>query len=298
MDKNTDTNKAIIAAVIANVVWGFSFMATRVAITHAAPSIALSMRFIASFAIMLVLVALGIGKISLKGKPLGRFLLMGLCEPVIYFIAETEGIRYTNSSFSGLMIGLIPIGVVLLSHFFLGEPLPRKRFMWIICSVAGVGVISVSQSSDGVVSPRGVVFLLIAILSGSLYSVLSKSAAKDFTDFERTFIMMLMGFVFFTSKAVAEEKAAFIPQLAAALHNTYVVSAVFYLSVISSVAAFFLINYSFTRADLSRVAVFTSITPLVSVLAGVLLLGEPFSFSYIIGMILILAGVFNVNRAS
>ena len=296
MDTQHKSNRAAFLALTANIIWGFSFMATRIAIGHTSPSILLSLRFIASFVIMLALLAAGIGRINLKGKPIGRFLLMGLCEPVMYFIAETNGIKYTTASFSGLMISLIPIGTVILSVFILKEPLSLKRMAWIIVSVAGVSIISVSQRSEGVISTRGILYLLIAIITASFYTILSRSISDVFTAFERTFIMMLMGCIAFTATAIAEMGKGFVPQMAAAACDIHVILPVLFLSVICSAVAFFCRNYAISYLDVNRVVVFANITPVVSVLAGVLFLGEPFSLIYILGIALILTGVYKVNR--
>lgn len=293
---SSGTQLALITAVTANIIWGFSFMATSVGIEHTTSAILLSSRFTLSFLIMLVLILTGIGKVSLKGKPYGRFILMGLCEPVIYFIAETEGIRRTTSSFSGLMISLIPISTALLSVVFLKERMSAKRFAWILCSVAGVAIISVTQTGEGVISAAGILFLLIAIISASFYTVLSRSISDVFTSFERTFIMMLMGFIAFTGNAVISEGAGFIPAMFSALQNRYVILPVLFLSVICSVAAFFCMNYAMTILEVSRLVVFANITPVVSVLAGTLILKEPFSPICILGIVLILCGVYMVNK--
>jgi drug/metabolite transporter (DMT)-like permease len=246
--------------------------------------------------IMLALIAAGIGKVNLKGKPLGRFILMGLCEPVIYFIAETEGIRRTTSSFSGLMISLIPISTALLSVVFLHERLSAKRFAWILCSVTGVAIISVNQTGEGVISLSGILYLLVAIVSASFFTVLSRSISDVFSPFERTFIMMVMGFIAFTGSAIISEGRDFLPSMVSAMQDKYVILPVLFLSVICSVAAFFCFNYAATVLEVSRIAVLANITPVVSVLAGTIFLNEPFTPVCIIGIILILTGVYMVNK--
>ena len=289
---------AIAAALLANVIWGFSFLASRVALGHTAPSMLLCVRFILSFLIMLLLAVIGAGKLDLRGKPIGLFILMGLCEPVIYFIAETNGIKYTTASFSGLMISLIPIATALLSVVILKEHLTARRFAWILCSVAGVIIISINQTSEGIVRPLGIVCLLIAILSAGFYTIISRKISGTFTPFERTFIMMLLGFIVFTSHAVIDAGAGFAGAFLDAVTDRYVILPVIFLSVICSVVAFFSMNFSMTYLDASRVTSFSNIIPVVSVLAGVLLLGEPFSFVYVIGIIMILVGVIMVNKVS
>jgi drug/metabolite transporter (DMT)-like permease len=46
----------------------------------------------------------------------------------------------------------------------------------------------------------------------------------------------------------------------------------------------------------NQAVIFTNIVPIVSVIAGVLVLGEPFSPSALIGIVLILVGVYMVNK--
>ena len=175
MDKETDKTKTALAAVIAaNTIWGFSFMATSLALKHLSVPMLLSMRFTGSFVIMLAVIISGRAHVSIKGKPVGLFLLMGLCEPVVYFLAETYGVKYTTSSFSGLTLSLIPITTAVLSSFILREHLSARKLMWIVCSVAGVALISVNQTGSGVIQAKGVFFLLISMLAASFFSILSR----------------------------------------------------------------------------------------------------------------------------
>lgn len=66
--QTSQTQRALLIAGTANVIWGFSFMATRVGIEHTSSAILLSARFTFSMLIMLALIAAGIGKVSLKGN--------------------------------------------------------------------------------------------------------------------------------------------------------------------------------------------------------------------------------------
>ena len=84
--------------------------------------------------------------------------------------------------------------------------------------------------------------------------------------------------------------------LRSAVTDPNVLLPVLYLSVLSSVVAFFCQNYATPYLDATRVNVFSNITPVVSVLVGALLLHEPFSLIHIPGIALILLGVYMVNK--
>ncbi|MBO4290228.1 MAG: DMT family transporter [Lachnospiraceae bacterium] len=295
MTQQSNTRKATLAALCACVIFGFSFMASRIAMAHTTPNMLLSLRFVAALLIMSLLMLFGAGRLKLKGKPLGRFLLLGLCQPVIYFIGESNGIKFTNSSFSGIMIALIPVITALLSAVLLHEQLKLKRMIWILCSLTGVVLISLTQEG-GAIQFKGILFLLLADLAAAMFTILSRSLSDDFTPFERTYVIMLMGSLFFTGFAVVEEGDNYAAALRAAVTDPNVLLPVLYLSVLSSVVAFFCQNYAATYLRAAQVVTFTNITPIVSVLAGTLLLGEPFSLIHIPGIVLILLGVYMVNR--
>lgn len=296
MANNTDkTRLATLAALGTCVVFGFSFMASRIALLHAPSSIMLAIRFTVAMLVMLLLVCSGKFRIDLRGKPVGRFLLMGLCQPVIYFIGETSGITYTNSSFAGIMIATIPVATAILSAVFLHEKMSGRTLGWILCSVIGAFIISAAQTSSGSIQLKGVLFLLVAVLSAALFYVLSRSTAEVFTPFERTFIMMLLGWVYFTLQAVVQYRGQFMPLMIKGFTDWHVMLPILYLSVVSSVVAFLLQNYAVTYLPLARITVFENIIPVISVAAGVIFLGEPFSWIQLAGMALILLGVYKVT---
>jgi drug/metabolite transporter (DMT)-like permease len=288
---------ATAAALIANLIFGLSFMASRIALEHTSSAIMLSLRFATSVLAMLLLALTGIIKMDFKGKNIKSLFLLGLFQPIIYFIGEANGIRLTNSSFAGIMIALIPVVTAMGSGIFLHEKVSKSTYLWILCSVAGVAVISMSQAG-GAVQPAGILFLVLAVVAGAGFTLLSRSMSDEFTAFERTFVMMIMGFVFFSITAAVQEGGEFAPLLLKALSDKYVLLPVIYLSLLSSVAAFGLLNYSVTYLDAATATVFSNIIPVVSLLAGVLILGEPFSMAYLAGIVLILLGVYKVNAVT
>lgn len=294
MEKNKSI-RALLATAGFSTIYGFSFMASRISLQYTSVDMLLAIRFTVSMLAMLLLVVFGVFKISLKGKPVGGFLLLGLCQPVIYFIGETSGIKYTNSSFAGVMISLIPVVTAILSAVFLHEMISLRTLGWIICSVIGVAVISVTQTGSGAIQFKGVMLLVLAVIAASVFYLLSRSSSDTFTPFERTFIMMVMGFAAFTSIAVIRAGSDFIPQFVSGLTDWHVMLPVLYLSLLSSVVAFMLQNYAVTYLELSRITVFENIIPVISVIAGILFLGEPFSFIQLIGIVMILLGVWKVT---
>ncbi len=296
MNKQIDKSRsALLATAGFATIFGFSFMASRIALLHTTAPMLLVIRFSVSMFVMLLLVVFGVFKVSLKGKPIGRFLLMGFCQPVIYFMGETLGIQYTNSSFSGIMISLIPVSTAIMSAIFLRERIKLRTMLWIICTIIGVFVLSFAQTSSGSIQVKGILYLLVAVVSASAFYILSRQTVEHFTPFERTFIMIVMGFAFFTGQALIVEGSRFLPLLKAGITDSAVMIPILYLSVLSSVVAFLLQNYAVTYLELAKITVFENIIPVISVAAGVIFLGEPFSLIQFAGIALILLGVWKVT---
>lgn len=294
--KMSAKNKAILAALLGNAIFGFSFLASKIALRTAEPIVLLAIRFVLAFAVINVLLLFRVIAVRFRGKPLGVLLPMSICQPVAYFLCENYGIKHATSSFSGLMIALIPVGSFILASVMLKEPFVWKKFAWAVCSVAGVCVISAAGAADGSVTGAGVLLLSGAVLSGSVYAVLSRKCSDTFTAIERTYAMFAAGsFTFFLLAMVQTEGA--LPALCVqAFREPSFVGAVVYLAVVSSIAAFFCMNYAATYLPVARTSSFANLATLVSIGAGVIFLGESFGLREAAGGALILLGVYRLNR--
>ena len=121
-----NTAKAVFCAALGNIIWGFSFLFTKVGLAIAPdPNVMLAHRFTMSTLLMLVPILLGLKKISFKGKdwkPVSILLLMQLT----YYLFESYGVLYTNSTISGLVLAVVPVVTIGTGALFLKE-YPTKR---------------------------------------------------------------------------------------------------------------------------------------------------------------------------
>ena len=110
--------KAAAAAIAGNVIFGLSFMFSRVVLLTVDTFVMLALRFSIAFLAMNVLVVARVVKVDLK-KDLRPLLALGLFQPVLYFTFESLGIKLTNSVISGSMIATVPVAGMLLGAVFL-----------------------------------------------------------------------------------------------------------------------------------------------------------------------------------
>ncbi|MEA4816613.1 MAG: DMT family transporter [Lachnospiraceae bacterium] len=288
-------SKGLLAALLSNIIFGLSFLFSRLAFDVALPSVLLAMRFLVAFIILNIMIIVRHLEFSPKGKPIAILLAVGLTQPIIYFICESYGIMLTSSSFAGIIISLIPISTMFLGVIFLKEQATTFQVFCAIISVVGVALTTFG-SKMGSVSFPGILFLLGAVLSAAAFNVLSRKAAVYFHPLEKTYVMLALGTIIFTAMAIFQCRNDFINMVIIPLKNTKFWVSVFYLSVISSVLAFMLLNYSFIAVSAGRVAIFANITTVISIMAGVFILKESFTIYQGIGSAIIIGGVYGVNH--
>jgi drug/metabolite transporter (DMT)-like permease len=293
---HTNSARSMWAAFLANVIFGFSFLFTRVSLLHTTPYVLLSCRFFVALLVFSIVLFLWKKSVSFKGKPWGMLFLLGIFQPVLYFIGETYGVLYTSSTFSAIMIALIPIVSLWASALFLQESPTVLQSLFCCLSVFGVILITTSTAT-GSNQLIGVILLLLAVFADVAFNLISRKISVSFNSFERTFIMFLVGFLVFFSMMLVESHGQITPFLHA-FQNSSLRWPILYLGIASSVVAFFLINYSHTHLPITRTIVFVNVTTLISVLAGVIFLHEILSPLSLFAAGMILIGVWGVQRFS
>lgn len=287
---------AMAGALFANVIFGFSFLFTKLALMVASPVLLLAYRFTFAFLLMSVIALCNPKLLQLRGKPIKYVILMGICQPLLYFICENYGMLYSSTTFAAVMIALAPIGAMTMGTIFLKEKCSWVQAACCVVSVGGVIVLAMKNQSEGQVTFLGIWLLAGAVLSASGFNVLSRKCAADFTAFERTYIMFFMAMVLFDVWAVAESSWN-IGTLLSPLQNTGFLSAVLYLGGASSVGAFLMYNGATTYLSVARASSFSSVITVVTLFAGIVFLNESFDLISLVASAIIILGIWGVQKA-
>ncbi len=285
---------AVFAAFFANFIFGFSFLFSDAALRFATPSVLLAYRFALAFLVLNILRLFGIIKLNFKGKRLRGVVLMGIMQPVLYFYCENYGLLNTSVTFSAIMLALVPIGAMLYSAVFMKEPPTLLQFLFAVLSVAGV--VLMSGRGGGKTSVLGALLLCGAIVTAVGFNAASRKYASEFSPVERTYIMFAVASAVFVLAALIEN-AATPAELIKPLSSAKFIVSVFYLGVISSVAAFIMINYANTYLPISRTTVFSNVITVVSIFAGIVILKETaLSVQNALFSVMIIVGVWGVQK--
>ncbi|MPN44128.1 hypothetical protein SDC9_191689 [bioreactor metagenome] len=153
-----------------------------------------------------------------------------------------------------------------------------------------------SGNSSGSVNIIGFLCVLIAVISATVFNLLSRKLSKEFTPIEITYYMMGLGAITFTLMSIIQHiTKGTLAQFFQPLENKSFLIALLYLGVLSSIIAFLFINYSLSKLEASKSAILGNFSTIVSIIAGVVFLKEDFRFFHLMGSALILIGVFGTN---
>lgn len=169
----TDNNRSIghLAAVVTIMIWGTTFISTKVLLSEFAPLEILLFRFVIGFLVLTVLYPRRL-KGTTKRQEL-TFMLAGLCGVCLYYLLENIALEYTLASNVGVIISVAPCFTAILNHLFVSEEerLRGSFFAGFVIAMAGIFLISYGGSKVRV-NPMGDIFALVAAFVWACYSVL------------------------------------------------------------------------------------------------------------------------------
>ena len=196
---------ALCCGVTGNVIWGASYLFTRIAQQEAPPMAQMSLRFLLAFLLLNLMMLFGWEKIRLRGKNLRPLIVLSCVEP-IYFFFESYGIYYSNSTFAGATLAIVPVIAIGMGVLILKEYPTRKQFLLCFVPIAGVILVTIAGSGLGAVQPIGVVLVFGAGLFAAFYRVYNKDSSAEFTAFERSYFVIGMCMLVFTVAALCMER--------------------------------------------------------------------------------------------
>lgn len=291
-----EERKGMLASGAAYSIFGLSYLFSTMGISVTGdPIILLSIRFAVTFLALNVLVFTRMMKLELKGKNILGPLLLGILNPVMYFLFENYGLKFTSTAFAGMVSSVNPIFTAILGAVMLRERPTARQWLFICISIAGVMMVSLG-ANEGRNTLFGCLCLLAAYFTGSLNCIVVRRLTKKFSAFELTYLAFCAGFAGFAVLPFIKYGGAAAGLLTAALSSSKFVISALYLGLLASVGAYMLSNYALARLPVARMAIFSSCSTVISVLSGVIIMHDEFPLINVLAFVLMLAGVWGVNH--
>ncbi len=285
----TDKSKIIghLAAVFTIIIWGTTFISTKILLEGFLPVEILFFRFVIGYTALLLLYPKKLKVTDRKHEPV--FVFAGLCGICLYYLLENIALTFTFASNVGVIMSTAPFFTAILSHlFFISEEKLRLRFfIGFVCAMVGIIFISYNGMKF-TLDPLGDFLALSAALVWACYSLLVRKISKMgypvFLSTRRTFFY---GLIFMIPAAWFSD---FRLDLFRFTHSIYLFNMIF-LGLGASAFCFVTWNFAVRELGTVKTSVYIYLVPVITVFTSALVLKERLTALMGIGAALTLAGL-------
>ena len=291
-----NTFSASIKALFTVLVWGASFVAIKIGLKYVPPITLVWMRF----AVGVVMLGAAVGlrhQFSLpKPKDWLYFALLGFLGITFHQWLQSTGLVTSQATTTGWIVASMPIFIAILGWLVLKEKLNWLQALGILLAAFGVLLVVTHGNLGALVSGKfgtpGDILILISAPNWAIFTILSRRGLKTYPAALMMFYVMAFGWLFSSVLFVAGRGWEPIHNIA-----TDGWLALGFLGILCSGVAYIFWYDALKVLPVAKVGTYLFIEPVVTVIVSFLLLNEKITLAGLLGGMVILLGVWLVNRA-
>jgi drug/metabolite transporter (DMT)-like permease len=270
------------------LIWGASWSIYKVALEFTPPILFAGMRSLLGGLLLAIVLFPSREKIRWR-KNWRAYCISALLNAFLFYGLQTAGLEYLPGGLFSVLVYFQPVLIGLFAWLWLGEKMTLLKISGLLAGFFGIVVIS-ADSLSGTLSITGIVLALLAALTWALGVVYVKKVSGTVDSLWMVALQFVIGGAALTVAGSVTERWSDI-----AWNLPYAIGLGFGATLgvpIAFVIYFHLIN----RGEASKVAAFTFLVPLIAVIVGTLFMHEPVTYTLTIGLVLIVASIYLVNR--
>ena len=271
------------------IIWGLSFVWTEQILQVYSPITMITIRLILASLLLFTFVKLTKKLQNVERKDWRLMGLVALCQPFAYFLGESFGIVYSSASFAAIMIALIPLLVPLAVWLVVGIRSQWTIFVGLIVSFGGILYMILGDNFELIVDIRGILFLSLAVFAAVVYALCVAKLTEKYNNFTIVCYQTILGTLMFLPLFFGLggwQEFQKIPFDFSIFRN------ILLLAIFGSGVAFICYVESIKQTGAVRTAMFANLIPIVTVIGAFFLLNQAFSTQKIIGMSIVILGLF------
>ena len=285
----------ILEALFAVIVWGASFVATKVAMRDVAPVTLIWLRFGMGVAILGAAVLLRQQFAFPPRKDWLYLALLGFLGITFHQWLQSTGLITSQATTTAWIVATIPIFMALLGWLVLHEKLARVQILGIFLAALGVLLVvtkgDFSVLSTGKIGTTGDFLILLSSPNWAVFSILSRRGLRQYPATRMMFFVISLGWLFTSIQLFTGPGLSEIPNLT---WEGWL--GIGFLGIFCSGLAYIAWYDALQALPVAQTGAFIYIEPLVTVLVAALVLSEPLLWASLLGGGTILLGVWLVNR--
>jgi drug/metabolite transporter (DMT)-like permease len=276
------------AALVTILIWGITFISTKILLKEFSPVEILFYRF----SIGLIALCIAFPR-RLKGTNKKQeliFMAAGLCGITLYYLLENIALTFTTASNAGVIVSTAPFFTAIAAIIFSKGEKPRRTF-YIGFAVSIVGIFLISFHGNAVLqlNPKGDLLALAAAIVWALYATLSKKIGEfGYNTIQSTRRIFMYGLIFMLPALFLFHFEWGIERFAKPINLFNIL----FLGFGASALCFVTWNFAVKILGAVKTSVYIYLVPVITVASSVIVLHESVSWMSALGMILTLAGLF------
>ncbi|GAB1472353.1 DMT family transporter [Chloroflexota bacterium] len=285
-----------LEALFAVLIWGATFIATKIALGEVSPATIVWMRFGMGTAILgIVVIARKQFALPQKSEWL-YFAMLGFLGVAFHQWLQATGLQTAKATTTAWIVATTPVFIALLGWLTLKERLNGIQITGI--ALAGLGVLLIVSKGDigalfsGAEDSFGDFLILISSVNWAVYTILSRHGLARHPAARMMFFVMLLGWLFVNIWIFG-----FGPGLSeiATLTSTGW-GAILVLGIFGSGLAYIAFYDALQEIPASQLGAFFNIEPLVTTALASFMINEHITVITLIGGAIIIFGIWLVNR--
>lgn len=276
------------AAFLTIIIWGTTFISTKILLADFQPVEILFFRFVMGFLVLLIIYPRRLKEVNLKQEI--TFAAAGLCGICLYYLLENIALTYTMASNVGVIISIAPFFTAILAHLFMKSEEKLRINFFIGFTVAMAGIILISfNGSKLALNLMGDFLAIIAAFVWACYSILTRKISSFgypvILATRRTFfygILFMIPALFFFDFQIGLSRFA---------NMTYLLN-ILYLGLGASALCFVTWNFAVKILGAVKTSIYIYMVPVITTITSVLILKEPVTWISAIGTLLAVVGLF------
>ena len=284
-------NKTIhghIAAFLTILIWGTTFISTKVLLISFEPVEILFIRFmIGYFALWCVCPR----RLKVRRrKQEWYFAAAGLCGVTLYYLFENIALTYTLASNVGVIISIAPFFTVIFSCLFLHDRRPNIRFFaGFLIALAGIFLISFGGEKNLQLNPVGDLLAVIAAMIWAAFSTITKKISGfGYNTIQTTRRTFFYGLIFMVPALLLMDFHMELQQFA----SLKIVLNLLFLGFGASALCFVTWNLAVKILGSVKTSVYIYMVPVITAVTSALILHEKLTLTIVSGIVLTLIGLF------
>ena len=208
---------------------------------------------------------------------------------VVYF-----ALNYTQVVNAVLMLAAIPAATIVLSSIMKIERTNIFQIFGLILSIVGIAAIISNGDVQKIISlsfNKGDIWMLVCVVTWSLYSTLLKKHRFKLSQFTLIQLMVSVGILFLIPQFFYEKYIGLELNFNKAFYLI-----LFYVVVFPAIAAYYFWQKGIEIIGPNRSTMFIQLMPLFSAVMAIIIFKESFELYHFAGAIFILSGIYLSNR--